>query len=65
MEAKKSLLYSFANRHKLSGVTDGFITKDSLWDRMVFDNARLAVLGDATNTVRGVIVSGGESYRST
>ena len=58
---ESSLLYSFANRHKMSGLTDGFITKDSLWDRMVFDDARLTVLGDSANTVRAVVTSGGES----
>jgi long-chain acyl-CoA synthetase len=64
-EAKKSfLLYSFANRHKLAGMTDGFITRDSLWDRMVFDIARLMVLGESANTIRGVVVSGGESFGS-
>jgi long-chain acyl-CoA synthetase len=61
---QSSFLYSFASRHKLSGMTDGFITKDSLWDRIIFDGARSVVLGDSANTIRGVIVSGGMSQRS-
>jgi long-chain acyl-CoA synthetase len=61
-EAKKSfLLYSFAYRHKLAGMTEGFITNDSLWDRIVFHAARSAVLGDCANSIRTVVVSGSES----
>ncbi|KAF7970736.1 hypothetical protein HWV62_23128 [Athelia sp. TMB] len=58
-EAKKSWLYSLANRHKLAGVKEGFISRDSLWDRMVLDPARGAVLRDGADTVRAVVVSGG------
>lgn len=58
--AKKSwFLYSFAWRHKLAGVTDGFITNQSLWDRLVFDGARAKTLGNGAATIREVIVSGG------
>lgn len=59
--AKKnaSLLYSFAWRHKVAGMQEGFITKQSLWDRLVFDGARVSVLGNGAGTVRAVIVSGG------
>lgn len=45
-------------------MADGFITRDSLWDRMVFGIARLAILGESANTIRGVVVSGGESFPS-
>lgn len=38
---------------------EGFITKQSLWDRLVFDGARVSVLGNGAGTVRAVIVSGG------
>lgn len=58
-ESAKSLLYSFGWRHKLTGVTEGFITKESLWDRVVFDGARTKILGEGAATLRGVIVSGG------
>lgn len=34
------------------------MSKDSLWDRAVFDAARAAVLGDGAGSVRGVIVAG-------
>ncbi|KAF8803563.1 hypothetical protein BYT27DRAFT_7195406 [Phlegmacium glaucopus] len=59
-EAKKSwLLHAFAWRHKVAGVADGFITNQSLWDRLVFDGARARVIGDSAATLRAVVVSGG------
>jgi len=59
-EAKKSwFLQPFAWRHKLAGVADGFITNQSLWDRLVFDGARARVIGDSAATLRAVVVSGG------
>ena len=58
--AKKSwFLYPIAWRHKLAGVSDGFITNQSLWDRLVFDGARAKVLDDVAATLRAVVVSGG------
>ncbi|KIM48939.1 hypothetical protein M413DRAFT_438115 [Hebeloma cylindrosporum] len=58
--ARKSwLLYPIAWRHKLAGVSEGFITNQSLWDRLVFDGARANVLGHAAATLRAVVVSGG------
>ncbi len=59
---KNTLLYPFAWRHKVSGITEGFLTKDSLWDRLVFDAARAKIIGDAAGTLAAVIVSGG-TYR--
>lgn len=53
------LSYSFAWRHKLAGILEGFFTKQSLWDRLVFDGARMQVMGKGAGTVRGVIVGGG------
>ncbi|TBU47951.1 acetyl-CoA synthetase-like protein [Dichomitus squalens] len=52
-------LYNFAWRHKLAGIFEGYITKQSLWDRLVFDGARIKVMGKGAGTVRAVIVSGG------
>lgn len=52
-------LFNFAWRHKLAGVLEGYITKQSLWDRLVFDSARIKVMGKGAGTVRAVIVSGG------
>ncbi|KAH9056648.1 acetyl-CoA synthetase-like protein [Lactarius vividus] len=46
-------------RHKVSGIFEGYITKESLWDRLVFDDARGSVLGEAAPSTRAVIVSGG------
>jgi len=62
-EAKKSgFIFSFAWRHKLAAVREGFLTKDSLWDRLVFDAARARIIGDAAGTLRAVIVSGGMHF---
>ncbi|KAH8833558.1 hypothetical protein DL96DRAFT_1666671 [Flagelloscypha sp. PMI_526] len=52
-----------SGRHRLkaliSALFEGFITKDSLWDRLVYDGARVKVLGNGAGTLRGLIVSGG------
>ncbi len=60
-EAKSSsfVIFSLAWRHKLSGILEGFITKQSLWDRIVFDGARVSVMGKGAGTIRGVVISGG------
>jgi long-chain acyl-CoA synthetase len=57
--AKSALLYPVAWRHKLAGITEGFITKDSMWDRLIFDAARAKVVDEGAGTLRAVIVSGG------
>ncbi|KAI0060819.1 acetyl-CoA synthetase-like protein [Artomyces pyxidatus] len=56
--AKDSFLYPVAWRHKLAGIMEGYSTKESLWDRLVFDNARAKVMGEGAATIRGVVVSG-------
>ncbi|KAI0693739.1 acetyl-CoA synthetase-like protein [Cytidiella melzeri] len=53
------LLHTIAQRQKMSNMLEGFITKQSLWDRFVFDPARASVLGKGAGTVRAVIVSEG------
>ncbi|KAJ7285654.1 acetyl-CoA synthetase [Mycena rebaudengoi] len=59
-EARKSfLLFPFAWRHKATGISEGFVTKESLWDRLVFDGARTRVAGNGAGALRGVIVSEG------
>ncbi|KAF5365585.1 hypothetical protein D9758_003190 [Tetrapyrgos nigripes] len=59
-EAKKSfILNTFAWRHKLAGISEGFVTKDSLWDRLVYDGARARVIGEGAGTVRAVVVGEG------
>ncbi|KAI0340515.1 acetyl-CoA synthetase-like protein [Trametopsis cervina] len=58
--AKSSgLLYSIAWRHKMSNMLEGFMTKLSLWDRFIFDPARVAVLGKGAGTIRAIVISGG------
>ncbi|KAL0579964.1 hypothetical protein V5O48_002048 [Marasmius crinis-equi] len=58
-ESKKSWMNGFAWRHKVSGIVEGFITKDSLWDRLVYDGARAKVIGEGAGTVRAVVAGGG------
>ncbi|KAF9227980.1 hypothetical protein BS17DRAFT_774561 [Gyrodon lividus] len=58
--AKKSfLMYSLGWRHKLAALTEGFLSRESLWDRMVFDSAREHVMGGMASTLKATIVSGG------
>ena len=57
--AKKSLLFPLAWRHKVAGILEGYLTKESLWDRLVFDDARSSILGEAAPSTRAVIVSDG------
>lgn len=52
------LLFSFAWRHKLAALREGFVGNQSLWDRLLLDGARTKTLGWAAS-VREVIVSGG------
>lgn len=59
-EASRSILYSLAMRHKKAGIAEGFVSKESLWDRLVFDGARANVIGEGAGTLRCVIVSGGK-----
>ncbi|KAG2077832.1 acetyl-CoA synthetase-like protein [Suillus decipiens] len=58
--AKKSFfIFPLAWRHKFASLTEGFLTRDSLWDRTVFSSAREDVLGKMADTVKAVVISGG------
>jgi long-chain acyl-CoA synthetase len=57
--AKKSFLFPLSWRHKLAGIFEGYFTKESLWDRLVFDSARSAVFGEGAPSIRAVVVSDG------
>ncbi|KAF9246574.1 hypothetical protein BU15DRAFT_85321 [Melanogaster broomeanus] len=58
--AKKSfLMYPIGWRHKLAALAEGFLSRESLWDRTVFDSAREYVMGGMANTVKATVVSGG------
>jgi long-chain acyl-CoA synthetase len=57
--AKKSFMFPLAWRHKFAAIFEGYFTKESLWDRLVFDNARSTVLGEAAPSLRAVVVSDG------
>ncbi|KAG1891489.1 hypothetical protein F4604DRAFT_1914290 [Suillus subluteus] len=56
---KSSFVFPLAWRHKFASLTEGFLTKDSLWDRTVFGSAREDVLGKMADTVKAVVISGG------
>jgi len=59
-QASKSwILYPFARQHKLASLNEGYITKDSLWDRLVYEDARAKIIGENAGTIRGAIISGG------
>jgi long-chain acyl-CoA synthetase len=61
-EARKSrLLYSFAWRHKVAGLREGFVTKESMWDHLLFDAARAKVVGEGAGTIRVTVISGGDA----
>ncbi|EIN07825.1 acetyl-CoA synthetase-like protein [Punctularia strigosozonata HHB-11173 SS5] len=53
--ASSPLAAPLATRHKLAALAEGFVTRDSLWDRLVFDGARVGVMGAGAGTVRAVI----------
>ncbi|TFY55151.1 hypothetical protein EVJ58_g8424, partial [Rhodofomes roseus] len=55
---KSSFLYSFAWRHKYASLLEGFLTRQSLWDRLVFDAARVKVLGKIAGTIRAAVSAG-------
>jgi len=57
--AKRSFIFPLAWRHKFAGISEGYFTKESLWDRLVFDNARSVALGDGSASIRAVVVSDG------
>lgn len=59
-EAKKSWMYNMGWRHKVAGVGDGFVSNQTLWDRLVFDGARVKVMGEDMGVLRALVVSGGE-----
>jgi long-chain acyl-CoA synthetase len=58
--AKKSfLMYPLGWRHKLAALAEGFLSRESLWDRTVFDGPREYIMGGMANTVKAIVVSGG------
>ena len=59
--SNSSFLYSLAWRHKYASLLEGFLTRQSLWDRLVFDAARAKVFGKAAGTVRAAVSAGGAS----
>jgi len=60
-----SWLSGWGWRHKVAHATEGFITKESLWDRLVFDAARVKVLGEGAGTLRALVATGGYTPADT
>ncbi|KAF9653146.1 acetyl-CoA synthetase-like protein [Thelephora ganbajun] len=60
-----SWLSGWGWRHKVAHAIEGFITKESLWDRFVFDAARVKVLGEGAGTLRALIATGGYTPAET
>jgi long-chain acyl-CoA synthetase len=56
----ESWLSGWGWRHKIAHTTEGFITKESLWDHLVFDAARVKILGEGAGTLRALIATGGK-----
>ena len=63
--AKSSFLYPIVWRHKVAALAEGFLSKESLWDRAVFDGAREHVLGRMASTLKATVVGGGECFSDT
>ena len=59
---KSSFIYPVVWRHKLAALAEGFVSKESLWDRLVFDGAREHVLGRMAGTLKAVVVGGGDCF---
>lgn len=59
--AKKSTVFPVAWRHKIFHIQQGFLSKDGVWDRQVFDTARKSVLNRVNDSLRAIVVSKGKS----
>ena len=59
---KSSFTYPVVWRHKLAALAEGFLSKESLWDRVVFDGARDYVMGRMAGTLKAVVTSGGDCF---
>ena len=59
-EAMKSWMFNIGWRHKFSGVRNGFVSNQTLWDRLVFGGARAKVMSDDIGVLKAVVVGGGE-----
>ena len=59
--AKQSWFFNLAWRHKIYALKQGFVTNETLWDKLAFIPARKQVLGPMNTTLRAVVVSDGTS----
>lgn len=59
--AKKSLLYSYAYRHKVFSLLGGELSHDTPWDKLVFHGARVKALGERlAGGLTRILVTGGK-----
>ncbi|KIM28964.1 hypothetical protein M408DRAFT_329011 [Serendipita vermifera MAFF 305830] len=56
--AKKSFLFRLAWQHKHSGILQGYLVRDGLWDRWVFMAARKQAVGNGIDKLRAVCIGG-------
>jgi long-chain acyl-CoA synthetase len=56
--ARRSWLFPLAWRHKQAALADGSMSKDTFFDKQVFQAARLQALGALANSLREIAVAG-------
>ena len=61
-EARKSWVFNIGWKHKVAGVRDGFVSNQTLWDRLVLDGARAKATSEDIGVLSVVVVSGGEGF---
>ncbi|KIJ44134.1 hypothetical protein M422DRAFT_67748 [Sphaerobolus stellatus SS14] len=62
--ARSNPLFWLGWRHKIRGLQEGFLTKRSLWDNVVWEPARTKVLDKVEESLRGIVVSQGTFFDS-
>lgn len=61
--AKRSPLYAVARRQKLSGLSEGFLSREGILEKYFWFGVRRNVLGGLSSSLRAVIVVDGASHR--
>ena len=62
--AQRSFTFPLAWRHKMFHLKNGYLSKDSIWDKSFLYGPRKAVLKSVAESLRAIIVSGGMSLKS-
>jgi long-chain acyl-CoA synthetase len=55
--AKSNLIFKLAFHHKLSHLYNGYMSRDSLWDKIAFSSSRSRALGKVGGKLRAVIIT--------